>query len=445
MHLAAFQFFPKADFYFSEMKYKLFQEGLFMQAKISRRSFVRAAAFSATALSISTRSYSRVIGANDRIGIGLIGCGDRGVHAHLAGILPHAKAENIDVVAVSDPWRIARENAVAAVKEGWGHEPGTFVSHRKLLDMKEVDAVMIASCDHLHARQLEDAALHRKDAYCEKPIAKNLAELNRAVDAVKKADIVVQIGTQLRSLPSMTGCREVYRSGVLGKVARIEQCRNGSHPYWYRYVKEVKKEDVDWREFWMGKPQKPFDPVLFSGWYGYRYFSDGAVPGFGSHFIDLVHYITGARFPHSCVSTGGIYTWKDQYRFTCDDHAQALWDYSGEFMVSYSTNFGNDSANSFKFLGDQGSMKLENWNAPVYSAEGGSKNKGVIRGVNEVKGIERPDHFLNWLQCLRSREAPHAPIDAGYQHGIAVIMAMVSHDTGHRVYFDPEKRTFRHD
>jgi predicted dehydrogenase len=416
-----------------------------MESKISRRTFMQSAAAGSTLVGFTARSYARILGANDRIGIGLIGCGDRGVRAHLAGILPHAKTENIDVVAVSDPWRIARESAMAFVKEGWGQEPKLFISHRNLLEVKEVDAVMIASCDHLHARQLEAAAMHHKDAYCEKPIAKNLSELNRAVDAVKKSGIVVQIGTQLRSLPSMTGCREVYRSGVLGKVARIEQCRNGSRPYWYQYIKDARKEDVDWQEFWMGKPQKPFDSVLFTGWYGYRYFSDGMVPGFGSHFIDLVHYITGARFPRSCVCQGGIYTWKDQYQFTCHDNAQALWDYSGEFLVSYSTNFGNDSANSFKFLGDQGTMKLENWNAPSYSAEGGSKNKGVIRGVNDIKPIERPDHFLNWLQCLRSRETPHAPIEAGYQHGVAVIMAMVACDTGRRIYFDPEKRAFRHD
>jgi predicted dehydrogenase len=385
------------------------------------------------------------VGANDRIGIGLIGCGDRGVNAHLAGILPYAKKENVEPVAVSDPWRVAREKAAAYVNEHWGQTPKPFVSHRELLAMREVDAVMIASCDHAHARQLEEAARSQKDAYCEKPLAMNLPELNRAYDAVKKSGILVQAGTQLRSMPSMTGCREVYQSGILGKVARIEQCRNSSQPYWYRYIKEdVKKEDLAWDEFWLGKPKRPFDPVLYSGWYGYRYFSDGAVPGWGSHYIDLVHYITGARYPASCISHGGIFTWKDKYQFTCHDHAQALWEYSDGFLVSYSTNFGNEYGNSFKFFGDQGVMKLENWNAPVYTAEGASKNKGSIRGINPVKEIERPDHFLDWLQCLRTRKSPHAPMEAGYQHAVAVIMAMVSHDTGRRTFFDQTKRAFHH-
>jgi len=164
-----------------------------------------------------------------------------------------------------------------------------------------VDAVTIASCDHQHTTHLEAAARAGKDAYCEKPLGKELRKLQSACDAVKEAKITVQVGTQLRSFPSFTGCRELYKTGILGTVGRIEQCRNGEQPYWYSYIKDVKQEDVDWKEFLMDCPMRPFDPVVYSGWYGYREFSDGPVPGLGSHFIDLVHYITGARFPTSCV------------------------------------------------------------------------------------------------------------------------------------------------
>jgi len=413
-----------------------------MTTDINRRDFIKTTAAAGAAVTFSALSYSRVLGANDRIRIAQIGCGDRGVTAHLAGIQPFAQSENVEVVAVSDPWRQARERAVAAVKESWGREPAAFISHRDALTMKEVDAVMIASPDHLHSRQLQDAAKAGKDAYCEKPMAKNLKELLKAYDEVKRSGILVQIGTQLRSLPTAVGCKAVYESGIFGKVSRIEQCRNANKPYWYHYIRPVAREDVDWNEFWLGKPKVKFDSVRYSAWYGYRETCDGPVPQWGSHFIDTVHYITGATVPVSCVCHGGTFTWKDENQFTTPDHVQALWIYPQDFMVSYSTNLGNDYGNSYKLYGDQGVLKLDNLRAPVYTAEGGSKNKGVIKGVNDVTPIDQPDHFLNWLQCLRSRKQPHAPIEAGFQHSIACLMAVESFYSGRRISYDPHKRSF---
>jgi predicted dehydrogenase len=331
--------------------------------------------------------------------------------------------------------------ASAATKEWYGREARKFSSYRDLLALKDIDAVMIASCDHQHTLHLKAAAEAGKDAYCEKPLAMRLDRLKDACDAAKKAKIVVQIGTQLRSYPTFTGCRELYKTGILGTVGRIEQCRNSAQPYWYRYVKDVKAKDVDWDEFLMDRPMRKFDPVLYSGWYGYREFSDGPVPGLGSHFIDLVHYITGATFPTNCVCLGGTYTWKDEHKFTCPDHVHALWTYPEGFMVSYSTNFGNGSGNSFKIFGDAGVIDMVNWNAPILTAEGAnSKKKGPIRGKNPVKEVQRPDHFLDWLQCMRTRKTPNASIDAGYQHGVAVIMAMMSFDSGRRMVYDAKKR-----
>jgi predicted dehydrogenase len=411
-----------------------------MRGSYSRRDFLQAAAAGSAALAMSATSYSRVIGANDRISIGVIGCGSRGVGAHMAGVNEHAKTQNIEITAVCDPWRVRQEVASATAKEWYGREARKFSSYRDLLALKDVDAVMIASCDHQHTMHLKAAAEAGKHAYCEKPLAMRLDSLIDACDAVKKANTVVQIGTQLRSLPSFTGCRELYKTGILGTVGRIEQCRNGEKPYWYGYVKEVKAEDVDWKEFLMDRPMRAFDPVLYSGWYGYREFSDGPVTGLGSHFIDLVHYITGAKFPTNCVCLGGTFTWKDEHKFTCPDHVQALWIYPEGFMVSYSTNFGNGSGNSFKIFGDQGVLDMVNWTEPMLSAEGGGKRMGQIRGQKRVDDVAHPDHFLDWLQCLRTRGTPNASIDAGYQHAVAVIMAMQSYDTGKRTVYDAQKR-----
>ncbi|MBE3095669.1 MAG: Gfo/Idh/MocA family oxidoreductase [Planctomycetes bacterium] len=414
-----------------------------MAGSYSRRAFLKTASAGAAALALSAASYGRIVGANERISLGLIGCGSRGFDAHMPGVHKHDKAENVEFTAVADPWRLRRERAAGRIKEWYGAEARQFVSYKDLLALKDVDAVMIASPDHVHTLHLEAAAKAGKDAYCEKPLAMDLEKLKAACDAVRAAAAVVQIGTQLRSLPSFAGCRELYKTGILGKVSRIEQCRNGGRPYWYGYLQEADEKDVDWREFLMDCPPRPFRADLFTGWYGYRGFSDGPVPGFGSHYIDLIHYITGAKFPASAVCHGGTFVWKDEHNFTCPDHVQATWIYPEGFMVHYSTNFGNSSGNSFKMFGDQGTLDMVTWTAPVLTAEGGEKNKGAIRGKQPVKDIEQPDHFQNWLQCLRTRKTPNASIDAGYQHAVAVIMAMKAYDTGRRQIYDPEKREIR--
>jgi len=415
-----------------------------MSGKTTRRQFIKTASVGAAAVAMSASSYARVKGANDRISIGMIGCGSRGIGAHMTEVNKYAKEQNVEFTAVCDPWRTNCEAAAAKAQEWYGKKAKQFVSHKDLLALDSIDAVMIASCDHWHTTQLKDAADAKKDVYVEKPMAKTLEGLIAAVDAVKAAGVVCQVGTQLRSLPSMTGARDLYATGILGKVARIEQCRNTEDPYWYHYYnRPVKAEEVDWKEFLGDVPDRPFNPVECAGWYGFRHFSDGPVPGYGSHFIDLVHYITGAQFPTSAVCLGGVYTWIDENKFTCPDHVHALWTYPEGFMVSYSSNFGNGSGNSFKIFGDVGVMDLVNWTEPFVTAEGGSKNKGAIRGKDPVKPVERPDHFLDWLQCIRSRKTPNAPIEAGYNHSIANLLAVKAFDTGRRQVYDHATRTIR--
>jgi predicted dehydrogenase len=411
-----------------------------MQRSSSRREFLKTTSFGATALGMTATSYAKVVGANDRISIGVIGCGGRGRNAHMKGVQAHVKAQNIEITAVADPWRLRREIASDMCKDWYGRPARMSVSYRDLLELEDIDAVMIASCDHQHTMHLEATAKAGKDVYCEKPLAMDFEKLKRAVDAVKAAEIVCQIGTQVRSYPTSTGCRELYKSGVLGKLSRIEQTRNSTQPYWYSRVAEVDPKDVDWKEFLMDAPDQPFRADKFSGWYGYREFSDGPIPGLGSHFVDLIHYITGAKFPESVVAQSGTFTWIDQHQFTCPDHVQATWIYPEGFMVSYTTNFGNSYGNRICFMGDQGTLHLTPWDKPTVSSEGAGKPSSLSAEPEPIKAIDTPDHFLDWLQCIRNRGTCRAPIEAGYQHAVAVIMAVRASDTGRRITYDPAKR-----
>jgi len=413
-----------------------------MSDSTSRRTFLKRASVSAAAMGWSAASYARAAGANDRISIGVIGCGARGARAHMPGVQNHAAEQNLEITAVCDPWRPRREQAAAKTNEWYGRPARQFVSYRDVVALKDVDAVMIASCDHQHTTHLKAAAEAGKDVYCEKPLAMDFERLKAACDAVTAAGIVCQIGTQVRSRPTSTGCRELFRTGALGSVSRVEQMRNSTRPYWYSRLRDAKAEDVDWAEFLMDRPMRPFRADLFTGWYGYRDFSDGPVPGLGSHFIDLMNYIIGTKFPESAVCLGGTYTWKDEHGFTCPDHVQATWTYPEGLLVSYATNFGNSGGRSFRIFGEHGIINLTNWGKPTASAEGAIR-RGELGEEREVEPVETPDHFLDWLQCIRSRKQPNAPIEAGYQHAVAVIMAMRAYDTGRRQVYDPEKRELR--
>ena len=238
-----------------------------MSQGTTRRQFFRNAAVGAAAISMSAASYARIKGANERISIGIIGCGERGRNAHMTNIHRYSEEQNVEITAVCDPWKVNRERAAADTKSWYGREARQFVSYRDLVALEDIDAVMIASCDHLHTTHMKAAAEAKKDIYCEKPLAMDFDQLKAACDAVKANGVVFQAGTQLRSMASMTGAREVYRSGKLGTVGRIEQCRNAPQPYWYSYVKEVNEADVDESR---GPRAAAVSAAQYSGWYGYR-------------------------------------------------------------------------------------------------------------------------------------------------------------------------------
>jgi len=411
----------------------------------SRRQFLKTATAGA-ALSFTAASYAKISGANDRISLGLIGCGGRGYQAHMNGVHPFDKEQNVAFVAVSDPWRVRRERAAARAEQWYGRPARQFSKALDVIHCPDVDAVMIASCDHQHCAHLEAAAKAKKDAYCEKPLAMSMESLTRTCEAVKDAGIVVQMGTQVRSRTTSAGCKKLFESGAIGKVSRIEQCRNSTKPYWYSRLKdlpEVKEQDVDWQEFLLDRPARPFDPKLLMGWYGYREFTDGPIANLGCHFIDLYNYIVGATLPASCVAQGGVFTWKDEHGFTCPDQCQAVWIYPEGFMVSYTTNTANSDGRVLKIYGDQGTIDLTDWTAPTYSAAGARLTTQLPKAPMPVEPVEIPDHFLDWLQCLRNRKTTNAPIEAGYNHSVPAIMAMRAMDTGRRQVYDAATRTIR--
>jgi predicted dehydrogenase len=386
---------------------------------------------------LTARAYSEALGASERIRIGVVGCGSRARGALIREVLQFAKEANVEIAAVCDIWQQAREEAAAMIKKTTGQEPKKIKYYYELLAVSDITAFIIATCDHQHARMLTVAATDGKDAYVEKPLAMNMEELIEAVDMVKRTSRIVQVGTQLRSWPSFAGCKAFVQTGALGKISKIAQVRNGYIPYWHGYVRPIKESDTDWKAFLADKPYRPWDPDQYTAWYGYRDFSSGPVGGFMSHFIDLVHYITGAKFPRCAVTLGGTHVYKDSR--TVPDTVHTLLEYPEDFMVSYSTSFGNGSGNYTKFFGTKGVLDATDWEKPVVSGEG-SEDPDRIKEAMPVPHVEMPHHMLDWLTCLRTRKEPNANIDAGYQHAVACILSDMAYAEGRRMVYDPEKR-----
>jgi predicted dehydrogenase len=202
--------------------------------EIDRRTFLKGAGGMLMASSMEARSYARILGANDRIRLAQLGCGDRSEgHVHMAHLA--SKQLPVETVALCDLWSLARDRRAAQVKKAFGTEPQQFKYSEEMLARKDIDGVMIATADFQHAKLCIDVVQAGKDCYVEKPFANVLAEAKEARDVVRASKQVVQMGTQHRSEPYPLAVRDIVRSGKIGKVVHIEQEWNVNEERW-RFV-----------------------------------------------------------------------------------------------------------------------------------------------------------------------------------------------------------------
>ncbi len=401
---------------------------------MTRRGFVVSSGLTAL-------GASRAPGSNDRIGVGILGCGRRNL---LGQVLEFRNQANAQVRAVCDIWKRQREAAAERVREAAGNAPDLVHDYHDLLSRDDIDAVVIGTPDHQHCAQLIDAVRAGKDAYVEKPLAMDLKELKKAHDTVKASDRVVQMGTQVRSFPSSVAARAFVERGGLGRIFKIEQARNSYRPYWYRYAeRRLERSETDWKRFLMHRGMRPWDAQQYAGWFGYRDFSQGPHSNLGVHFFDLVHYITGAGPPTRAVAMAGGFRWnRDGY--DVPDSVELTLEYPQEgFLVRYCSTFGVRGHSHLKFFGSRGVMDATRWRDPFLISGDTVEDDDRIGESETIPEAESVPHMLNFLECARNRQTPHAPIDAGYSHSIAAILADESFMRGARAEYDHAKRRIR--
>jgi predicted dehydrogenase len=283
----------------------------------SRRSFLKlaGAGVAGTALSAAASSYAKIAGANDRVGVGIIGFSDRFKNSLAPAFMKSAGELNFEFVALSDIWSKRREEGGAFVSKLPGAKQIALArNNEELYENKDVQAVIIATPDFQHASQGVEALRAGRDAYIEKPLADTMEDARAIRTAVKGTDRVVAIGTQRRSSPTYQRINDYMKSGAFGDLVSVELTYNVNQPgRWRRpkLVSQLREADTDWKRFLTGRPPEPFDARKYIEFRLFWPFSSGIPDQWMVHRIDTVQWFTGYARPRSVVANGGIYHWHD--------------------------------------------------------------------------------------------------------------------------------------
>ena len=434
----------------------------------SRRKFIKQVAIATAGtylgtMGMSAKSYARIIGSNDRVRLGVIGYSDRFRQSHLPSFMQHYKELNFDIVAVSDIWKLRREEGQAFLQENLAHKIKACRNNEELYSIKDIDGVFISTADFQHALHAIEAVNANCDVYCEKPFAETMEDNRAALKAVKASDRIIQIGSQRRSGTNYKAAEQYIKSGQFGDINMVELSWNVNQPgRWRRpdLVAKLKEEDTDWKRFILNRPYEAFDARKYLEYRLFWPYSSGQPGQWMSHQIDTVHWFTDLKHPRSVTANGGIYVWKDGRKNW--DTMTAVFDYgkpnddSNGFQVVFTSRMGNGDEHPTEiYYSNGGELNL---NTNKISPKGGlSENHGkamkmpanlltekdltqmaikVEAGANTGGDVLTSAHIRNWMECMRSRKQPNAPVEAGYYHSIATIMTNAAVRTGGKATFD---------
>ena len=436
--------------------------------KNSRRNFIKqtakatAATYAAT-IGFSAKSYGNIIGANDRVRLGVVGFSDRFRGAHLPSFLNHYKELNFDIVAVSDIWKIRREEGTEFLQKTFGHSIRAARNNEELYAGKDIDGVFISTADFQHAIHATEAVKAGMDVYCEKPFAETMEDNRNALKVIKASDRIVQIGSQRRSGPNYQAAADFIQAGKFGPITMVELTWNVNQPgRWRRpeLVAKCKEEDLDWNRFLLNRPHEDFDPRKYLEYRLFWPYSSGMPGQWMSHQIDTVNWFSQLPHPRSVTANGGVYVWKDGRRNW--DTTTAVFEYgpindaSQGFQVVFMSRMHNGdenpseiyysnggelnlvtnkvSANGGLRAGTAAAMQMKENLLPNYDLSNNASK--VVASANTGGDVLTSAHVRNWMECVRSRKQPNAPVEAGYQHSIATIMTNAACKTGAKVTFD---------
>jgi len=429
---------------------------------MERRQFIQkvtgTALVSATAL-----SAAKLRGANDRVNLGLIGCGGRG----RAEVSLLRQFSDVQVVAVCDVY----QPQVEAAKAQAGSGCRSYSDFRRLLEQRNIDGVLVATPDHWHAAVTVLACQAGKDVYVEKPLGHTIREGRKMVEAARRYNRVVQTGTQQRSGPHFRQAAEILQSGKIGPVhfVRVWNYLNMSPDGIGLAADSPPYPGLDW-DFYLGPaPSVPFNKNRFL--VSYRWFWDyagGMATDYGTHRFDSVHQVMGVDAPRSATAAGGRFQLADGAE--TPDVLQITYEYPG-FVLSYEASMLNghgcggrttgrkyylargatDRPHGMAFYGSKGSLFADRIGFEIFPEPRGESGPGAenLRGLAD-KGMRTEPveaagedatglHLKNFIECVRTRQKPTADVEIGHRSTIVSHLGNIAFRTGHKIRWDSER------
>jgi predicted dehydrogenase len=390
------------------------------------------------AAALTAASQSRILGANDRLSVALIGCGARG------GLLQpiFQKRNNAPLTAVCDVWQTRAQKAQSLA-------PGAtvFGDHRKLLETPGLDAVIIATSDHWHAPIAIDALNAGKDVYVEKPLTLKMEEGPRIIHAARENDRICQVGAQQRSGSHyIQAHREYLQTGKLGKINLVRTWwfdGGGGPPSGSRGPSSSghsvpaglreKPADLDWKRYLGPVKWRAWDPPQFFNFRNYLDFNGGILTDKFVHWIDVVHMFMEQDGPISADTAGGIYFAKDGR--TAPDTLNLHLEYPGNWIVTYfNTPQAGLQREGIEFCGSNGHLRIDRTKFEFFPPEKGAEPVVVACHTDLVE-----EHVQNFLDCCRSRKMPNGDVAAGHRSAQAAHLGNLSYLQKRRLRFDPER------
>jgi predicted dehydrogenase len=427
--------------------------------QMTRRDFVETAGISAGgAALLGAPALAKAGSANGKVLLGLIGAGSRG-NQLLDSFLPIPEVEVVAVADVDD--HHAGETAERIAKKK-GKAPQTARDYRSMLDRKDLDGVIIATPDHWHALPAIHAVLAGKDVYVEKPVAHNAADGKAMLQAARKTNKIMAVGTQQRSSSHFQKAIEIVQSGKLGKIFWVQtwNFENISPVGMGRYPDSEAPSHVDY-ERWLGPaPKRAFNPnrfhLLFRWFFDY---AGGMMSDWGVHLNDIVLWALNSKGPKSVYTTGGIFTTDDE-RDT-PDTMQVVYEFP-ECTLTYSMRKGNGLKLNghdygILFYGTDGSLLLDRGGFEVIPdkvvlpygiklVHGDRETRKIELKAETAKGVDGQDaHVRNFLDCLKSRALPTCDIEIAHRSTNTCHLGNISYKLGRKLEWDAETETFKND
>ncbi len=412
---------------------------------MDRREFLHSTATVTAALGLWNTAplvaRGRVLGANERIGIGFIGVGGRG-SSHLATVQRLIKGgENAAIVAVNDAYRYRLAEAAKPVGAR------AYRKHLELLADPNVDVVCIATPDRLHLPQALDAIRAGKDVYCEKPMG-HWSQFDLAgtfFDETLNLKRVVQIGNQGNSSPAWQKVRELVQQGAVGRVQLVNagfyRCGDWGERMPIPDPEAKPGPELDWEAFLGDAPKVPFTVDRFFSWRKYLDYAGGPCTDLFPHVFTPFVSALGLKFPTRAVASGGIFKYTTYDREVPDTFNMCL-DYPEKLSIVIPSTLANDYPPEAAIRGDEGTLTLQNpgeWNVGFDSVTV-TPRKGERRVFPAGKLDPTPAHWQNFVRCVRTREKPVSDVEFGLHVQAALNMAMLSLLKEKVAKFDPANR-----